>query len=463
MDRIALFGGSFNPPHIGHREVNLMLANRGYQVVNIPCGPRPDKPSTNDTDPLHRAAMNDIAFGRIPGVAVELFDLERATFTRAHELEAMFAPKGEVWHVVGTDLIRGGARGASFIQKEWARGRDLWASSRFIVAVREGDPLDPRDLPPHHELFRPHYGPSSEEVRKRVFAGSSIEAEVLPDVREYIYRHGLYRGRTGTQDVLYAITRPRLHLLPDPRNQEAEEIAERLQEWADVDDPNLIVSIGGDGWLLKAIRARWRRRVPFFGINAGHKGYLLNDVKDELGAELFTRSPLKIRHSPLLFVEAVLVDGSTKETYAFNDAYVQVEIGKTGWIEVLVNGEVKIPKLVGDGALVATAAGSTAYARSMGAHPLKIGSRHLVLVASNAAEPLRWPGANLPITSKICFRNADPTGWRKLIGLADGVVLGEVRELRIRSSRAAAAEVAYTDDYDLDAKLVKSQFPASGA
>ena len=124
--RIAVFGGSFNPPGLHHRNLAAELTRHFDEVIIVPCGPRPDKPTNNDVDPIHRAIMNDIAFRDIEGVRLELFDLEHSTFTKTHELDEMFAPEGEVWHVVGSDLVRGGADGASFVHKVWENGAELW-------------------------------------------------------------------------------------------------------------------------------------------------------------------------------------------------------------------------------------------------------------------------------------------------------------------------------------------------
>ena len=113
MPQIALFGGSFNPPGQHHRLIAEALVRHFDEVIVVPCGPRPDKPATNDVDPVHRAALADIAFRGLPKARVELFDLELATFTRTDELDARFSADGDIWHVVGAGLIAGGARGES--------------------------------------------------------------------------------------------------------------------------------------------------------------------------------------------------------------------------------------------------------------------------------------------------------------------------------------------------------------
>jgi nicotinic acid mononucleotide adenylyltransferase len=109
----AIFGGSFNPPGLHHRHIAAEVREAVGRVTMVPYGPRPDKPSTDGVDPVHRAAMADLAFGNLDGVEVDLFDLEEPTFTRTHALEQKYAGLGigEVWHVVGADKVAGGRRG----------------------------------------------------------------------------------------------------------------------------------------------------------------------------------------------------------------------------------------------------------------------------------------------------------------------------------------------------------------
>src|SRR5205085_2835459 len=104
-------------------------------VLVIPCGPRPDRPTTNAIEPVHRATMADIAFRGMPRVEVDLFDLERPIFTRNHELEERYRERGELWHVVPAEFVRGGARGDSLIHRQWMHGPELWDKLRFAVVA----------------------------------------------------------------------------------------------------------------------------------------------------------------------------------------------------------------------------------------------------------------------------------------------------------------------------------------
>src|SRR5580700_1387682 len=122
--RIAVYGGTFSPPGLHHRKIAQELIRHFDQVMVVPCGPRPDKPC--DVEPVYRAAMTDLAFRGLDRVNVELFDLEQATFTRNCELQGRFAKHGEVWHVVGTDLISDGRKQQSFIHRVWHNGPNLW-------------------------------------------------------------------------------------------------------------------------------------------------------------------------------------------------------------------------------------------------------------------------------------------------------------------------------------------------
>ena len=94
---IAIFGGSFNPSGAHHRAIAERLSSHFDEVVVVPCGPRPDKPVTNDVPPIYRAAMADMTFRDIPRVRVALFDLEASTFTRTVDLDGSCAHGPATW------------------------------------------------------------------------------------------------------------------------------------------------------------------------------------------------------------------------------------------------------------------------------------------------------------------------------------------------------------------------------
>ena len=400
--RVAIYGGSFNPPCVHHRVIVSSLTEYFDEVIVVPCGPRPDKPTTNDVAPVARAAMVDMNFGDLPKVRVELFDLEQASFTRTHELAERYSPEGEIWIVVGTKLVRRGADDQSFIQTKWERGQEIWQNLRYAVVVREDEELNEDDLPPNHKVFRPPCRGSSKAVREGVFHHQSVSAMIMPRVDAYIERCWLYRGRLPVRSMALQIPKPRLFIVVDERNERATELADMYRPLENESDPNCICVFGGDGTMLGAIRDHWRKRLPFLGVNAGHRGFLLNGCEDFENGR-FPKKDLTIQQSPLLYIEVEDEDGNREEALAFNDVWVERASSQTAWVNVCVDGEQRLERMMGDGILVATAAGSTAYARAMGATPLLIDNPALILVGSNVMEPQAGLRPYCPWIPKLSF------------------------------------------------------------
>jgi len=408
MRSVAIFGGSFNPPGLHHRRLAEELEEQVDEVIVVPCGPRPDQPPMSEIDPVHRAALADIAFRGLAKTRVELFDLEQAQSTPLEALGTRFAGSGERQRLADTS----GTEEAS-------------TAIRDAIAQRE----------PYEHL-------------------------VSADVRAYIHRYGLYRGRIPNRATRLLLDDPRILIFADERNDRARAWATQLQRYENSADPNCIVVLGGDGTMLRAIRTHWRKRLPFLGINAGHIGFLLN------GAELlidggFTPGEVVVRQMPMLYVEFEKADGSTETALAFNDAWVERTTSQSAWMEVQVNERVRIPKLIADGALVSTAAGSTAYARSMGCPPLLADTPGWLIVGSNVLDPPGWKSALLSTEAQVALRSVGGEK-RALRGFVDGQEHGEVHGFRARLSRVAAAELAFTAQHDMAEKIALIQFPPSG-
>jgi NAD kinase len=457
--KLAIFGGSFNPPGTHHRLVAEALVPHFDRIIVLPCGPRPDQPATNDVDPWHRAALADIAFRGIPKVEVDLFDLELASFTTNDLFEKRYGHLGEVWHVIGSDLSAGGGEGKSTIQRAWDRGTEMWRDLNFCVIARQGYDVVPNDLPPRNllvRLERPSSGASS-DICERIFRRTPYADLVPPEVASYIERYGLYRGRIPARRTRWQLEQPRLVIVADDRNARAMALAEQYRRWESDEQPNCILVLGGDGTMLHAIRQHWRRRLPFLGVNQGHLGFLLNE-STSLPAEKLLETELIVRQMPMLFVEIERLDGTRQMELAFNDAWVERSTSQSAWIEVAVNGQVRIPKLVADGALVCTAAGSTAYARSMGVPPLLADTPGWIFVGSNVMNPPGWKSALLAPEATVALRSLGGEK-RPLDAFVDGRNIGPAAAFHARQSRIATAELAFATRHDMAEKISRLQFP----
>lgn len=457
MARIAILGGSFDPPGRQQRELAERLAGAFDRVVVVPQGMRPDRVSAPDTSPVFRAAMADITFRGLERVEVDLADLEEQVWTQPFSLEERFREQGDVWHVIPAELIHGG--NASRIFHYWEHAAQMWSKSRFLLLRQPNEPID--EAPAIHEILdvRP-FLPAS-ELRRRIFEHERVDDFILPEVVSYIDRHGLYRGVPTTRHSSFRPHRPRFKLYFDAQNDASRRLAESLRRYEST-EPEMIVVLGGDGTMLRAIRQLWRERLPFYGMNTGTVGFLLNDqqVCDD-GEHPFWDRELRLYQLPLLWAEVETPEGETVSGYAFNEVWIERATGQTAWLNLRVNRQERIPKVVCDGMLLATAAGSTAYARAMGGPPVPFTTPALILAGSNVLTPLFWRPSVLPLASEVEMTVLD-AAKRPVNGYLDGVSLGNVRSLRARASRTAAVELAFQPEHDPVAKLARLQFSANG-
>jgi NAD+ kinase len=454
---VAVFTGSFDPPTTFHRKAAQLIRSRGFdEVIVRPTGPRCDHPDGEHAAPIHRAVMADLAFRDLPGVSVDLGDLDDGTALDDFLFDELYADRGEVWHVVAADFLIGGRAGKSLIQTRWPKGEELWKAGRFVVLHPVAAPPDAADLPPIHKLIAIDDHVPTADIRLRVFQGGEACSNVPEAVGTYIKRYRLFSDSPSPRETRIVLDDPRLMIVADEHNPNARELAARFRSHESL-DPTSILVLGGDGTMLAAIRKHWRLRVPFLGLNAGTLGFLMNE---ELPATL-TCVELVVYRMPMLRVDTTALDGKTARGLAYGDAWVERDSGQAAWLQIDVDGRTQVPKVVGDGLLVATPSGSSAYARAMGATPVPLTAPVLTLAGSNVFLPRFWKPVALPDTAVVRLTSLDATGKRPVRAFIDGHLVGRVAALEARVSSVAAVELAFTPQFDLSERLLRSLFPPS--
>lgn len=471
--RVYVLGGSFNPPGLHHKSVVESLqeiCRDDDLIVIVPCGMRPDKERTNDIDPTHRAAMVQLAFANMRHVEIDLSDLERDEYTRSWDLDARYRelfPDTDIWHVVGTDLVKGGASQASEIHRIWYRGIEFFKHRPFVVVSRGDLEVPEADFPPNRIVLNARTIGSSTNIRNLRSERLPIDGLVHPDVRRYIERWHLYTGRNTHGAIDWWPQGPALILPilsdaehPDPareaRTRELTKLVERLNATRS-GDPDHIVVVGGDGWMIDTISTHLAHRLPFLGLNAGTRGYLLNDgTSGELEARL-RAGVYRLYRQPLLLVEYTDPDGWVREAPTFNEAFLRETGDQAAWMQVIIDGHIRFERLVGDGLMVSTPAGSTGWAYALGATPVQIGTTQILLTGNATThQGRRWVSAPLPEHATI---KVEVLGGKKrpMRLVMSGRCVGEVTDVTIRLSRVHTAELAFFPQTDLAQKLMNLQ------
>ena len=398
--RVAVFTGSFDPPTTFHRKVAELVRDRGFdEVIVRPTAPRNGQPDGEHAAPIHRAVMADLAFRDMPGVSVDLDDLDEGQSLSDHLFDTHYAKRGEVWHVVSADFVAEGHAGLSAIQARWDNGTELWSHGRFVVLHPTDAPPELADLPPVSELIAIDDHMPTAEIRLRVFEGGEARPDVPEGVDAYIRRYRLFTGIPSPRETRIALDHPRLMIVADEHNPKARELAHPFRP-LESSEPTAILVLGGDGSMLAAIRKHWRKRLPFLGLNAGTLGFLMNEELPEklAGAELV------VYRMPMLRVETTAPDGRVTRGFAYSDAWLERDSGQAAWLRIDVDGRMQVPKVVGDGLLVATPSGSSAYAGD-GRRPCR-SLRGADSRARTSSAPALEPVA-LPETTAVRLTNLD--------------------------------------------------------
>jgi len=255
------------------------------------------------------------------------------------------------------------------------------------------------------------------------------------------------------------IAEPRRALLVSP-TEAAQDAAIRLKQrrdWVDLEAAEMIVALGGDGFMLQVLHAMLERRriVPVFGMNLGTVGFLMNEWRDKHlderieGARLFNVAPLSM--------EVTTIEGERITLPAINEVSLLRETRQTAKLEVMVNDRVVIPELVCDGVLVATPAGSTAYNFSAQGPILPLGSALLALTPISPFRPRRWRGAILTESAKIHFRVLDAVK-RPVSAVADQREVRDVATVCVAIDRSQTLKLLFDPEHALDDRIVMEQF-----
>ncbi len=221
----------------------------------------------------------------------------------------------------------------------------------------------------------------------------------------------------------------------------------------------VIVALGGDGFMLQTLHEAQGRGLPVYGMNCGTIGFLMNayaepdlpDLPERLqAAEETTIHPLAMR--------AENVKGRVTEALAINEVSLLRQGPQAAKLRVLIDGRERLVELVCDGALVATPAGSTAYNYSAHGPILPIGSDVLALTAMSAFRPRRWRGALLPSSAVVRLEVIE--GEKRPV-MADADSRSSVRDVvsvEVRSAPHVTHRLLFDPGHGLEERLIGEQF-----
>jgi len=220
-------------------------------------------------------------------------------------------------------------------------------------------------------------------------------------------------------------------------------------------DADVIISIGGDGFLLKNLHDYNELSVPFFGINYGSIGFLMNQQSDKNLNKIIESSKETILYP--LQMKAVGINNNSFSSIAYNEVSIMRQTHQAAKINIKINDIERMKELICDGVIVSTAAGSTAYNLSAHGSIIPLDSNLLALTPISSFRPRRWRGALLQKKTKINFKVIE-SKKRPASVTADNSEFRDIQSVEIKSSDKNSCKILFDSIDSIEEKILSEQF-----
>jgi len=213
---------------------------------------------------------------------------------------------------------------------------------------------------------------------------------------------------------------------------------------------NIIIVLGGDGFMLQTLKKFYKFNKTFYGINSGNYGFLMNKFSPKnFLKNLYTAKNIRIHPLQMTVTNK---NNQTKKSIAINEVSILRQSKQASSISITANKKNIIKNLISDGVLVSTPAGSTAYNLSAHGPILNLNSRKLAVTPISPFRPRRWKGTIVSDKSKILIKNLD-TSKRPISAVADNFEVRNAKIIKIEANKKISFELLYDKNNSLHKKI----------
>ncbi|WP_394761380.1 NAD kinase [Phenylobacterium sp.] len=250
---------------------------------------------------------------------------------------------------------------------------------------------------------------------------------------------------------------PRFAFVTSDRPEAIEAKTRLVARYGEVaeDKADVVVALGGDGFMLETLHRNLARRRPIYGMNRGSVGFLMNDY-DEAGLVERIAAAERAVIRPLRMT-ATDIHGASHVALAINEVSLLRQTRQTAKLRISIDGKLRLGELSCDGALVSTPAGSTAYNLSAHGPIIPLDAKVLALTPISAFRPRRWRGALLAHTAKVTFEVLEP-GKRPVSAVADNIEVRDVLNVHIAEDRDIELNMLFDEGRSLEERVLAEQF-----
>jgi NAD+ kinase len=249
---------------------------------------------------------------------------------------------------------------------------------------------------------------------------------------------------------------PRYHFVASTASEAQDALAALRAHYKDAGakDADIVVALGGDGFMLQTLHDFTGKGKPIYGMNLGSVGFLMNEYRENdldariAAAERANVHPLRMRARS---------SHGTQEALAFNEVSLLRQTRQTAKIRIVVDDKPRIEQLACDGVLISTPAGSTAYNLSAHGPILPIDAALLALTPISAFRPRRWRGALLPHRARVRFEILEAEK-RPVSAVADDLEVRDVVSVDVAEDRSISMTMLFDAGHSLDERILAEQF-----
>ena len=222
-----------------------------------------------------------------------------------------------------------------------------------------------------------------------------------------------------------------------------------------IDSCDIIVALGGDGFMLQTLHKFIESNIPIYGMNCGSIGFLMNEYSAEDLEEKLKNSEIT-EINPLRMIVYDIHNVEHNEI-AINEVALSRTTHQAAKLQISINQQVRLVELISDGLLVSTPAGSTAYNLSADGPILPLNAKLMALTPTSPFRPRRWKGALINIDSIIEIDVIEPK-FRTVNATADSHEIHNAKKIKIFNDTSISIKIMFDQDYNLDERITREQF-----